>query len=102
MNHPRRRQLRLVARAFAGWTATIGLLCAAAAAALTAGTGSLGLVLLAAAALCGWRARTDCAAARRNRIGAESEERVARALGELKAEGWRIRHGVEWPGRGDI
>jgi hypothetical protein len=102
VNYPRRRQLRLLARAFAGGTATIALLCAAAATARTDGTGSLSVVLLSAAVLCAWRARRDRAAARRNRIGAESEERVARVLAELRAEGWKIRHGVDWPGRGDI
>jgi len=38
----------------------------------------------------------------RSRVGAVSEARVRRALGTLRAEGWRVAHGVSWRGRGDI
>ena len=38
----------------------------------------------------------------RSRVGAESEARVRRALDPLALEGWRVAHGVDWPGRGDL
>jgi hypothetical protein len=35
-------------------------------------------------------------------VGAESEAQVRRALKPLAAEGWRVGHAVDWPGRGDL
>ena len=38
----------------------------------------------------------------RSRVGAVSEARVRRALDPLRAEGWRVAHGVRWRVGGDI
>jgi Nuclease-related domain len=38
----------------------------------------------------------------RNRVGAESERLVRRQLDRLRRDGWEVRHGVGWPGGGDI
>jgi hypothetical protein len=38
----------------------------------------------------------------RSGVGAESEACVRQALEPLRAEGWRIEHGLPWPGVGDI
>jgi Nuclease-related domain len=40
--------------------------------------------------------------AARSGVGARSEAQVRRALGGLKAEGWRLQHSLPWGGRGDI
>ena len=46
---------------------------------------------------------TECSAPRRGRAAAVSEPiseaRVRRRSTRLRAEGWRVRHGVTWPGR---
>jgi hypothetical protein len=61
-----------------------------------------------------WRTRCCCACPRfvcapfffvlagRNRVGARSEDEVRRALAPLRTEGWRLRHSLQWRGRGDI
>jgi hypothetical protein len=35
-------------------------------------------------------------------VGADSEAEVRRALEPLARQGWRVAHGVDWPGRGDL
>jgi Holliday junction resolvase-like predicted endonuclease len=40
--------------------------------------------------------------ASRSRVGARSEDEVRRALAPLRTEGWRLRHSLQWRGRGDI
>ncbi len=52
--------------------------------------------------LLGLASRRALRLAERSRVNAESEAQVRRALKPLAAEGWRIRHAVDWPGRGDL
>jgi hypothetical protein len=59
-----------------------------------------GLGLLAA--LFTLRSRRAFCSSERYRVGAESEQRVARALNELRGDGWTVRHNVDWMGPGDI
>jgi hypothetical protein len=40
--------------------------------------------------------------AARSRVGAASEALVRTALASLEHEGWRVRHSLDWPGRGDL
>ena len=40
--------------------------------------------------------------AKRAKVGAESERRVAEALAPLAAVGWSVRHNLPWPPHGDI
>lgn len=40
--------------------------------------------------------------AARSRVGAASEALVRRTLVSLEREGWRVRHSLAWPGRGDL
>jgi hypothetical protein len=40
--------------------------------------------------------------AARTGVGARSEAEVQKVLRVLEAEGWRLRHSLPWPGRGDI
>ena len=101
VSYPRRQQLRrlMSAARYAGCAAV-----AAAASALLASAGQTGLavivgVLAAGLGLCSRRAAR---LARRSRVGAESEAHVRRALKPLTREGWRVAHGVDWPGGGDL
>ena len=78
---------------------------AAASGALILGrAGELGLGcaagLLAAALACD--ASLALRRARRSGVGADSETRVRRALEVLERDGWRARHSLDWPGRGDL
>jgi Nuclease-related domain len=56
---------------------------------------------IAAAGLVAY-ARRWARLARRSGVGARSERRVRRALAPLRAEGWGVRHPLNWRGRGDI
>ena len=60
-----------------------------------------GLLLMLALAL-GLYAGHWLSLAERSRVGARSEDEVRRALTPLEAEGWRMRHSLQWRGRGDI
>jgi len=101
ISYPRQQQYRRLGRA-----------AAAAAAALATGllallAGSIGAVpvagaLLVAMAVLAAYARHWGRLAARSRVGARSEGQVRRALEPLRGEGWRLRHGVSWQGRGDI
>ena len=101
LSHPRRQQLRRLRKAsHRGAEATLVLAGAAVAAdadalALAIVAGIIGAGLLGDGVLA-WRR------AGRSRVGAVSEARVRRALDTLRAEGWRVAHGVSWRGRGDI
>jgi hypothetical protein len=68
----------------------------------SAGYTGLALPLGAAAAVLGLLSRRALRLACRSRVGAESEAEVRRALEQLAREGWRVAHGVDWPGRGDL
>jgi hypothetical protein len=35
-------------------------------------------------------------------VGAASESHVAKVLGGLADDGWKVEHSVTWPGRGDV
>lgn len=101
LNYARRQQYRRLARAgrlgLAGTAAAIlGLLV------VGVGAASLGLLLLAVALLLGLRARRWLSLAERSGVGARSEDEVRRALARLETEGWRLRHSLQWRGRGDI
>ena len=101
MNYARRQQYRRLSRAR---TAAAGSVAAALLALVTASVGALsiaGLLLLASVGL-GLYTRHWLRLAARSKVGAQSEDEVRRVLGALQAEGWRIRHGLRWRGRGDV
>jgi hypothetical protein len=101
MNYPRRQQFRRLAHAAeaataSATTALLGLLSAG------AGARSAAAVLLLSAAGLALYARHWLSLARRSGVGARSEIEVRRRLTELEGEGWRLRHSLQWRGRGDI
>lgn len=101
MNYARRQQYQRLWRA---GTAGAGSVTAALLALVMASVGAMslaGLLLLSAIGL-GLHTRHMLGLARRSRVGAQSENEVRRALASLHAEGWRVRHGLRWQGRGDI
>ena len=101
MNYPRRQQYRRLSRAGG---AAAGSAAFALAGLTTASVGArllAGLLLLTAMGL-GLYARHWLSLAGRSRVGARSEDEVQRALAPLEAEGWRLRHSLQWQGRGDI
>ena len=101
MSHPRQQQF---ARLLRSATRSVGALVALAVAPLAAGAGTtaLALALLVVACLLLVAARHEWRVARRNGLGADSETAVRRSLAALTTEGWRVRHGVDWPGGGDL
>jgi hypothetical protein len=101
VNYARRQQYRRLSHAGkaalgSAVTALLGLAVA------RAGAAALGGLLLLMAVGLGLYARHWLSLARRSRVGARSEDEVQRALAHLQAEGWRLRHSLPWPGRGDI
>ena len=101
VSYPRRQQLRRLMRAV---RLAAGAMIASIGAVLVARAGYAGIALsLGAAALVfGLLSRRALRLAGRSRVGAESEAQVRRALEPLAREGWRVAHGVDWPGRGDL
>jgi hypothetical protein len=101
MSHPRRQQF---ARLLRTATRSVGALVALAAAPLAAGAGAtaLALALLVVACLLLGAARHEWRVAHRNAVGADSEAAVRRSLAALTTEGWRVRHGLDRPGGGDL
>jgi Nuclease-related domain len=101
VNYPRRQQYRRLSRA--GTTAAASAATALLALVLASvGAISLaGLLLLTAVAL-GLYTRYWLGLGRRSRVGAQSENEVRRVLAALEGEGWRVRHGLRWQGRGDV
>jgi hypothetical protein len=101
LNYARRQQYRRLLRGGRAAAASV----AAALLALVvwrAGAAPLaGLLLLTASGL-GVHARHWLVLAGRSRMGARSEDEVQRALAPLRAEGWRLRHSLDWRGRGDV
>jgi hypothetical protein len=67
-----------------------------------AGAPVVGGVLLVIAVGFGVSARRFLRLARRSRVGARSERDVQRVLADLQAEGWRVRHSLQWQGQGDV
>ena len=101
LSYPRRQQLRRLRRA--ALTAVGALFIAVLAlVALVGGLAGAAVLLLPVAAALAAATRHSLRLAARNRIGAESEIRVRRTLNRLRADGWRIIHGIDWPGHGDI
>jgi hypothetical protein len=101
VSYPRRLQLRRLGRASSrGAEAVIAL----GAAALVAAAGELGLALMLGllSGILALASRRALRLVTRSRVGAESEAQVRRALERLADDGWRIRHAVDWPGRGDL
>jgi Nuclease-related domain len=101
MNHPRRIQLRLVVRSVIHGAIACGLLLSAAAP-LVEDVEEVGAGLGVLAAAFALRSRRAFCSFERYRVGAESEQRVARALNALSGDGWTVRHSVDWTGPGDI
>jgi hypothetical protein len=101
LNYARRQQYRRLSRA---GRAAAGSVAAATLAMVVGGAGAVplaGVLLLTAFGL-GIYARHWLSHAGRSRVGAGSEDDVQRALTPLRAEGWRLRHSLQWQGRGDI
>ena len=101
LNFARRQQFRRLFRAgrlgLAGITvAVLGMLL------LSVGFVLPGGLLLAVGVMIGFRANHWLSLAGRSRVDARSEEAVRHALEPLPERGWRLRHGVRWPGGGDI
>ncbi|MGO9751396.1 MAG: nuclease-related domain-containing protein [Solirubrobacteraceae bacterium] len=101
MSYARRQQYRRLSHA---GEASLGSVLTALFAFVAASVRALplaGTLLLASVGL-GLCARRSLSLARRSRVGARSEDEVRRTLSALQAEGWRLRHSLEWRGRGDI
>src|SRR5687767_6970704 len=101
LSHPRRQQLRRLRKAS---RRAVEASLALAGAAVAADAGALALAILAGIVGVGLLGDGVFALRRaaRSRVGAVSEARVRRAIDTLRAEGWRVAHGVSWRGRGDI
>jgi hypothetical protein len=101
-SNPRRQQLRrLRLAASRGMLAAIAL-AAAVFLAANAGDARLALPLLLLSAAFALASGHALRLASRSGVGAKSESQVRRALEQLAHEGWRTRHAVDWPGRGDV
>ena len=101
LSYPRRQQYRRLSHAGAALArSTIAALLALLAAGV--GAASLAGVLFVAAVAFAFSARHRLTLAERSRVGARSEDEVRRALAPLRTEGWRLRHSLQWGGRGDI
>jgi hypothetical protein len=95
LNYARRRQYRRMSRA---GTAAVESAAAVLLALVIASVGAIsiaGLLLLTSVGL-GLYTRHWLRLAARSKVGAQSEDEVRRVLAALKAEGWRIRHGLRW------
>jgi hypothetical protein len=98
---PRRRQYRHTTAAV-GYVTLAVFAVGVALELLVSGSGTLVVVLLAAAGGLGIAGKRSLDLAGRNRVGADSERQVRRELDRLRRDGWQVRHGVDWPGGGDI
>ena len=101
MNYARRQQYRRLSHAGKASPGSVivglfGLVIA------SAGATALGGLLLLTAVGLGLYARHWLSLASRSRVGARSEDEVQRALAPLQADGWQLRHSLQWQGRGDI
>ena len=104
VSYPRRQQFRRLARASAlGAGALLAtLLGLLALLALSLGALSPAAVLLLAAVGFAVASHHWLGLAARAGVGARSEANVQSTLAALEREGWRIRHSLNWHGRGDI
>ena len=101
MNYARRQQYRRLSRAGPPAIASAGAVMLALAVASAGAVSAAGVLLLLALGF-GLYARRWLALASRSRVGARSEDEVHRAHARLESEGWRLRHSLQWRGRGDI
>ncbi len=101
VSYPRRQQYRRLSKAAMAATAS-GATVLLALAVAGAGPVSVAGALLVLAFGLGLYARHWLSLARRSGVGARSENEVRRKLTELEREGWRLRHSLQWRGRGDI
>jgi hypothetical protein len=101
MSYPRSRQYRHTLAAVFYVTLTV-FAAGVALELLVTGSGTLAVVLLAAAGGLGVAGRRSLELADRNRVGADAESQVRRTLDRLRPQGWDVRHGVSWPGGGDV
>jgi hypothetical protein len=101
ISYPRRQRRRRLRRAAAHGARAVTALAAAVAAA-GAGDARLAFALMLLSGASALASRRALRLAARSRVGAESEALVRRALAPLEREGWRVRHAVDWPGRGDV
>jgi hypothetical protein len=101
LSHPRRYQLRHAALSFLQAVIAAGLVIASLTA-LASGQAPLAVAASAAGLAVGASAWRHGRRSRRNRIGADSEERVARVLAGLRARGWIVQSEISWAGPGDI
>src|SRR5207237_5227637 len=99
--YARRQQYRRLSRAGTASAASVAAALLALALASVGAISLAGLLLLTAVAL-GLYTRYWLGLARRSGVGAQSENEVRRVLAALDAEGWRVRHGLRWQGRGDV
>jgi hypothetical protein len=98
---PRRQQWRRL-RAAAVRAVLAAVAVGLAVVAERAGYAALATVLAAVAVALAIASRRSLQLAARSRVGATSEALVRRALVSLEDEGWRVRHSLDWPGRGDL
>jgi nuclease-like protein len=100
-SHPRRQQFR---RLLTAGVRGLGAVIAAAAAVwvAAAGPGLPALALALGAGVLAFGAWRDLKVSRRNRVGADSEAAVRRALKPLARDGWSVRHGVGVRTGGDL
>jgi nuclease-like protein len=92
------RRLKKAASRAAGATAAL----VAAALAAGAGEAELVLLLLLLSGVLALASRHALRLAARSRVGAGSEAQVRRALEQLRREGWRVQHALDWPDGGDL
>jgi hypothetical protein len=98
---PRRQQIRRLLRA--GIRGAAALVVAAAATwVAVSGYRLPALAFALAASVLAFGAWRDLKVAHRNRVGADSEAEVRRALQALSGRGWRVRHGVRMRTGGDL
>jgi hypothetical protein len=98
---PRRQQWRRL-RTAAIRAVLAALVLGLAAVAASAGYAALATALAVVATALAIASRRSLRLAARSRVGAASEALVRTALMSLEHEGWRARHSLDWPGRGDL
>jgi hypothetical protein len=98
---PRRQQWRRL-RTAAIRAVLAALVLGLAAVAASAGYAVLATALAVLATALAIASRRSLRLAARSRVGGASEALVRRRLLSLEREGWRVRHSLAWPGRGDL
>ena len=98
---PRRQQWHRL-RTAATRAVLAALVLGLAAVSASAGYATIAAALGVVAAALALASRRSLRLAARSRVGAASEALVRRSLASLEPEGWRVRHSLDWPGRGDL